>query len=156
MKNSVLNLTTLILITVTFGCGNQFYCSRCVNSLKDSTNYVEIDKVRLDTIYLKTKADTVIIKIPVDSAINAVYDSKRQRTQIVYQDKKIYIQNICKEDSLMGVIQGKDKVIQQYISRTQQVTSPSFFNTYKIYFVIGFIVFIILLLLSLVRRFIIS
>lgn len=73
-------------------CNNNYPCI-------DSTNYKEVTK--FDTTYLKLPGDTTYIELPFDCPDQQIiYKEGKKETRIVVKDRKIYINQITKEDSL--------------------------------------------------------
>lgn len=73
-------------------CNNNYPCI-------DSTNYKEVTK--FDTTYLQVPGDTTYIELPFDCPDQQIiYKEGKKETKIVVKDRKIYINQITKADSL--------------------------------------------------------
>ena len=98
----------LFLVAVLFvGCSPQKRLSRLLDKYPlpthDSISYVE--RIKLDTITVFTKADTVMLMFRAPCPdMEVTDDNPKVKTKVIIKDQVMTVKTICKEDSLEIII----------------------------------------------------
>lgn len=94
MRNLIYILIAVLLLS---GCSKK-WCNNHYPCI-DSINYKEITK--FDTTWVKLPNDTTYIELPFDCPDQQIiYKEGKKETKIVVKDRKIYINQISKTDSM--------------------------------------------------------
>ena len=94
----------VIILALIFGSCSRNYCARKFpQSTKDSFIYVE--KVKVDTQVFLLPGDTTHILLPIDCPDQEIKtENSKQKIKIIFKDRVLTGEFICKDDSLKNVI----------------------------------------------------
>lgn len=121
-KTTYLLIQAVLLLMLLNCLSCSRYCAkRFPTSSKDSISYIE--KVKFDTIKMTMPADTTVLLLPVDCPDQVIEsENSKQKIRIVFKDRILTGQFICKEDSLKNIIstlETQSKIVKEKVIEKQ-------------------------------------
>ncbi len=136
MKNLILLLTILSLT----GCTHYKWCAKHAQ-LKDSVVYIE--KIQLDTAKIFIPGDTTVLLMPIDCPDQVINnENAKQKIKIVFKDRLMRVETICKDDSLEKVITTLQKTSSEKKTIVKEVKYTPWYNSFKFGAAVCFVVLV--------------